>query len=353
MLREAKYLLAYTIPLVTIWAIYRGGFWSFSTLIEAFVIIPLLELVLPKSDRNIPEEREPALLSLRFYDYLLYFMVPMQYAILGFFLYRVSFTPLGTMELVGMTLSMGVQCGAIGINVAHELGHRNSRFEKLLAKLLLLSSLYMHFIVEHNRGHHRNVATPKDPATARFGEVIYLFWPRTIIGSFRSAWNIERERLNKLNIRTWSFSNDMLLYSSIELALLATLYFALGTTALLAFLGSALMGILLLETVNYIEHYGLLRKETAPGRFERVQPWHSWNSDYSLGRIMLFELTRHSDHHYKASRKYQILRHLPKSPQLPTGYPGAMLLSLVPPLWFQIVNPLVMQHRDRISAEDA
>lgn len=347
MFREAKYLAAYTLPLVTVLAIFQLGWWSYATLIEAFVIIPLLELVLPKSRNNVPETAEPSLLKQRFFDYLLYLMAPVQYAILGFFLWRVTSTPLEGYELTGLILSMGIQCGAIGINVAHELGHRPSRFERLLAKSLLLSSLYMHFIVEHNHGHHRHVATLKDPATARFGEAIYLFWPRTVFGSFFSALRIESTRLAKEGKSTFSLQNDVVLYSIIQLILCASIYAIFNGAALLAFFGAAAVGILLLETVNYIEHYGLLREKTEAGRYERVQPRHSWNSDHSLGRIVLFELTRHSDHHYKASRKYQLLRHMPDSPQLPTGYPGAMLLALVPPLWFWVVNPLVKAQSER------
>lgn len=345
MLRDLKYLLAYSIPLVTFFAVQFGGFWSYMTVVESFVLIPILEAVLPIDRGNVKEDEEPDFLSRKVFDYLLYAMVPVQYFVLGFFLWRISFTPLETYELIGMTLSMGIQSGAIGINVAHELGHRNSAFERFLAKALLLSSLYMHFIIEHNRGHHKNVSTPKDPATARFGESLYAFWFRSIVGSFLSAWKIERAQLAKQNRSVWSIHNEMLRFIGIQLALAASIYLGFGVTGLLGFLGSALVGILMLETVNYIEHYGLMRKETAPGRYERVQPWHSWNSDYALGRIILFELTRHSDHHYKASRKYQILRTLPDSPELPTGYPGSMLMSLVPPLWFRMVNPLVKKVR--------
>ena len=351
MLRELKYLLPYIIPAGTFAGIYRGGWWSYEVIVVAFVVIPILELILPRDERNISESREKELLGNRLYDYFLYLMVPVQYAILGYLLHRVSTDALAPYEIIGMTLSMGVQCGAIGINVAHELGHRQSRFERFLAKALLLSSLYMHFIVEHNRGHHKHVATPADPATARLGEPVYLFWLRSITGSFRSAWNIERRRLSRLDRPVWSLRNDMMIYLLVEAALVVLVYVLFGWLPLLVFLGAALMGILLLETVNYIEHYGLQRRETAPGRYERVQPWHSWNSDHTLGRIMLFELTRHSDHHYKASRKYQILRHLPQCPQLPTGYPGAMMLSLLPPLWFRMVDPLVKQQSERLASQ--
>ncbi|NQV51907.1 MAG: alkane 1-monooxygenase [Flavobacteriales bacterium] len=339
-----KYFLAFSLPLVTLLSVHLGNLWSFGTLVQAFFLIPLLELLLAP-DKSGPSsyDEEKMLSTDRFYDFLLYAMVPMQYAGLSYYLYRVSMTPLETYEVVGMTLSIGVQCGAVGINVAHELGHRKSKFERTLARMLLLSSLYMHFIVEHNRGHHKNVGTPLDPASARLNEPVYTFWIRTIIGSFRSAWNIERRLLERSGSSHWSIRNEMVQVVLVEFTLIAGVYLVFGFPGLFGFLLSSLIGIVLLETVNYIEHYGLRRKEVSEGRYERVQPWHSWNSDYPLGRIMLFELTRHSDHHYKASKKYQVLNHLDQSPQLPAGYPGMMLLSLVPPLWFRIVNPRVEQ----------
>ncbi len=337
-----RYFLAFSLPGFTLLALSQGGIFSFSTLFIAFVAIPLVELISsPVLSGPNDDDEERSLAADRFYDYLLYAMVPVQYAILGFFLYHVTFTDLETIEVVGMTLSMGVQSGAIGINVAHELGHRNTRFERTLARMLLLSSLYMHFIVEHNRGHHKNVATPLDPASARLNEPIYTFWVRTLVGSFLSAWRIEQRLRHKENKAVWSLGNEMIRLILLEAGLISGVYILFGSTTMLLFLLTALIGMLLLETVNYIEHYGLYRKEISEGRYERVQPWHSWNSDYPVGRILLFELTRHSDHHYKASKKYQVLKHMDESPQLPTGYPGMMLLSLVPPIWFSVVNPRI------------
>lgn len=335
-----KYLIAYSLPVATFLSIYYHGFWSFSTLIEAFVIIPILELFLPP-DKNENEINESK--TSRFYDILLYLMVPVQYGLLLYFLHTITTQNLQPYEIIGITLSMGIQCGAIGINVAHELGHRKNAFERILAKALLLSSLYMHFIIEHNRGHHRNVATPNDPATARFGEPIYSFWPRSILGTFTSAWQIEEALQLKKNRLVFNLKNQMIQVVLIEFFFLSFIYLAFGVKGFAGFLAASFIGILLLETVNYIEHYGLKRTLKEDGNYERVQPWHSWNSDFPIGRIVLFELTRHSDHHYKASKKYQSLTHLPDSPQLPAGYPGMMLLSLIPPLWFKTVNPLLQK----------
>lgn len=340
-MKSNRYFLAFILPLATLIALYAQGVWSYSTLILAFVIIPGLELFTAPDTGGVDTlEAEEAVAKDRLYDLLLYAMVPVQYASLAWFLWTVS-QSLDAFTRTGLILSMGVQCGAVGINVAHELGHRVTRFDRSLARALLLSSLYMHFIVEHNRGHHKNVATPLDPASARLNEPIYTFWFRTIIGSFRSAWNIERGLQKKAGRSTLNLRNEMVQALLMQLFLCILIYLVFGWMGLTAFLFAALIGILLLETVNYIEHYGLRRKQLDNGRYERVQPWHSWNSDYPIGRIVLFELTRHSDHHYKASRKYPLLGHLENSPQLPAGYPAMMLLSLVPPLFFRVVNPRV------------
>jgi alkane 1-monooxygenase len=233
---------------------------------------------------------------------------------------------------------MGLLCGVFGINVGHELGHRVNVFEQTLAKMLLLTSLYMHFYIEHNKGHHKRVATPEDPSSARYGEWVYSFYFRSIILSYLSAWHIANEDLRKNGKATFSLLNEMLLFQLIQIAFLAFLFFIFGWQATIYFVVAAIIGFLLLETVNYIEHYGLQRKSTGEGKYERAMPAHSWNSDHVIGRLFLFELSRHSDHHYLASRKYQLLRHHDDAPQMPTGYPGMLLLALIPPIWFWVMN---------------
>ena len=233
---------------------------------------------------------------------------------------------------------MGLLCGTFGINVGHELGHRISRFEQILAKALLLTSLYMHFFLEHNKGHHKNVATPEDPSSARLWEPVYAFYFRTVFYSYLSAWKIANTDTLKKGEAVFSIYNEMIRMQILQLAFLALIIFVFGWLVALYFLAAAAIGILLLETVNYIEHYGLSRQPASTGRYERAMPQHSWNSDHIMGRIMLFELSRHSDHHYLASRKYQLLRHHDNAPQMPTGYPGMMILSLLPPAWFVIMH---------------
>lgn len=276
----------------------------------------------------------------RTYDILLYLIVILQYSLLIKFCISML-QDAGVMtwqDITGRIWVMGLLCGTFGINVGHELGHRVNKFEQTLAKALLLTSLYMHFFTEHNKGHHKRVATPDDPSSARYGEPVYTFYFRTIIFSYISAWHIANDETRKKAKPAFSVYNEMVQFTLIQIAFLGLIFFIFNGLITLYFLAAAIIGILLLETVNYIEHYGLQRKLSVDGKYERATPSHSWNSDHIIGRLMLFELSRHSDHHYLASRKYQVLRHHDDSPQMPTGYPGMMILSLFPPLWFYIMN---------------
>jgi alkane 1-monooxygenase len=315
-----------------------NGFYVWLVPLYAFAFIPLIELLIKPNAANLSTVEEELVKQDKVYDYLLYVVVVMQLIVLVYFLSSFKNASITNIELVGRILSMGILCGTFGINVGHELGHRKNKGEKLLANISLMTSLYMHFFIEHNKGHHKNVATPKDPSSARYNEMLYFFFPRTIFFSYLSAWHIANDEVKKAGNNVFSLYNAMIQIHLIQLAFVLGIYFVFGTTILLYFFVAALIGILLLETVNYIEHYGLQRKETANGNYERAMPHHSWNSNHVYGRLILFELSRHSDHHYLASRKYQILRHHEDAPQLPTGYPGSMLLSLVPPLWFWVMN---------------
>ena len=207
--------------------------------------------------------------------------------------------------------------------------------------MLLMTSLYPHFFIEHNYGHHRNVATEEDPASARYKESLYAFWVRSVFHSYKSAWSIENKRVKKKYGTSFTLKNEMILYILVEIVLLLSIFIIWNMTALIGFCLAAAGGILLLETVNYIEHYGLRRKKVSEYRYENTQPAHSWNSNHIIGRLMLFELSRHSDHHAFPHRKYQVLQNHDENPQLPTGYPGMMLLATIPPLWFRVMNPRV------------
>lgn len=337
-MKDLKYLSAYLLPLSFLLAVTWGGIWSWASVFLAFGVFPVLDTLLPASNYNHSLEEEEFRLSNRFFDYLLYACAPMCYILIALFFYTISETQLSFQEKIGLMVSLGVVLGALGINVSHELGHRANKKEQFLAKMGLLPVLYMHFFIEHNRGHHKHVSTPLDPATAKKGEWVYLFFLRSILGQYFSAWKLEKERLAKKGINFWSWQNEMIRFQVYQLAYLTLIAGIFGWQVLPYAIGFAMIAILLLETINYIEHYGLQRKQLENGRYERVLPKHSWNSDHEMGRIALFELTRHSDHHYLASRKYQTLRHMKDSPQLPTGYPGSMLIALVPPLWMWVMN---------------
>lgn len=316
---------------------YRGCI-TFLPVIWSYAVIPLIELFIKPDSSNLNAAEEEMIKNDRTYDFILYATVPLHYAALVYFLGSFHQAGLGTVEYAGRILSMGLLCGIFGINVAHELGHRVSRFDRVLAKVLLLSSQYMHFYIEHNKGHHKNVATKEDPASARLNEPVFIFYIRTIIFSYLSAWRIESKELKRKGRPFFSLYNQMILFTLIQLAFVAAIVFFFGWKITLCYLAAAALGICLLEAVNYIEHYGLSRKETGPGQYERAMPVHSWNSDHVIGRIALFELSRHSDHHYLASRKYQVLRHHDQSPQMPTGYPGMMILAHLPPVFFTIMR---------------
>ena len=341
MLRDARYLLAYTLPLTALVALTWRGPWSYATLAYAFGLLPVLDQLLPRARANEDGEESDSRLASRFFDGLLYANLPIFYGLLAYGLWVVTSEPLAAYEVVGLTLSLGIVAGTLGINVAHELGHRPTRAEQVLAKALLTPCLYTHFFVEHNRGHHRRVATPDDPATARLGEPIYRFWLRSVGGSYAAAWRLERERLARADEPAWQWGNEMVRLTAAQLVYLAVVAGVFGVAGLAFAVGVAVVGFLLLESVNYIEHYGLVRRRLASGRYEPVTPAHSWNSEHEMGRIVLYELTRHADHHYKATRPYQTLRYLPESPELPLGYPGSILMALVPPLWFGVMDPRV------------
>jgi alkane 1-monooxygenase len=336
--RALKYLLPSILYIGAIRSFHSYGIIVWFPLLLAWVAIPLFELFIRSNADNMSSAEEELVKSDKIYDFILYLIVPLQFTALYFFLKNINDPLLQWYDVAGRIWVMGLLCGVFGINVGHELGHRVNIFEQFLAKALLLTSLYMHFFIEHNKGHHKRVATPEDPSSARYGEWIFAFYFRSVIFSYVSAWQIANNDVRKKRKPVVSFHNEMIQFHLIEIVFVSIIFFVFGWLATLYFFAAAVIGFLLLETVNYIEHYGLQRKNIGDGKYERAMPAHSWNSDHVIGRLFLFELSRHSDHHYLASRKYQILRHHDDSPQMPTGYPGMMLLALIPPVWFSIMN---------------
>lgn len=349
--RALKYFSPLLLYLGALRSFTSTGIDCFIPLIYAWILVPLLELFLHPEADNLSDAEEEMAKSDPLYDYILYAVVILLYPALALFMSGIDSPALSTMDKIGRIGTMGLLCGTLGINVGHELGHRKNRIEQFLASASLMISLYMHFSIEHNRGHHKRVATPEDPSSARPGEPVYFFWPRSIVFSYLSAWEIAAKETSRKGRRVLSFHNEMIRIHLVQATFLLILYLVFGSLSLLYYLPAALIGVLLLETVNYIEHYGLSRKKLENGRYERALPSHSWNSNHIIGRIMLFELSRHSDHHYLASRKYQVLRNHDDAPQMPTGYPGMMILSLIPPLWFYIMDRRIKVMRNRFEGK--
>lgn len=337
-MKDLKYLAAFSVPITAIIGLWFQGYWSFFTPIYSFVLIPIFELILPQNHSNYSDGEVKNKTINKLFDWMLYLNLPITYGLLLFALFTISANSLTLFEFIGLILTTGMVLGTNGINVAHELGHRQSTNERFLGKALLLPSLYMHFYIEHNHGHHLHAATKEDPATARYNQNVYAFWVTSTIRQYINAWSIQMKLLKNNKRGFLSLKNDMFWFIILQSTYLIFVLFVFGKLTLIFTIGSAITGFLLLETVNYIEHYGLLRTKKASGRYERVKEIHSWNSNHVVGRIMLYELTRHSDHHYKTSKKYQILECHEESPQMPYGYPTSMVIALIPPLWFKVMN---------------
>ena len=349
--RDAKryaWLLGLVIPFAPFiaWASVEAtgfeGFWFFGPLL-VFAVFPLLDIAIGVDPSNPPDSILKWLEQDRYYRWCTYLFIPVQYAGLVFACWLWSNGDLSLLENIGLALTMGV-VGGIAINTAHELGHKRDSMEKWLSRVALAQTGYGHFFIEHNRGHHVRVATPEDPASSRLGEGFWAFLPRTVWGSLRSAWGIEAARLDRLDKSHWSPQNDIIGAWAMTVVLFAALAIAFGPIVLPYLVLQAILGFSLLEVVNYLEHYGLLRQRKEDGRYERCRPEHSWNSNNVASNVLLYHLQRHSDHHANPTRRYQALRHVDEAPQLPTGYAGMIVLAWFPPLWRRVMDPILVEH---------
>ena len=324
-------------------------FWYLGPIV-VFITVPAIDLIAGLDRSNPPDDVIEALENDKYYRWITYLFLPIQYAALIWACWMFtepSWAPaMSVVDKVGLALTIGTIAG-IGINTAHELGHKKESHERWLAKIALAQSFYGHFYIEHNRGHHVRVATPEDPASSRLGETFYAFWPRTVAGSLKSAWNLEKPRFKRKGKSHWSIKNDVLNAWLMSVVLWGALIAVFGIGILPFLIIQAIVGFSLLEVVNYLEHYGMLRQRTGPdgtGRYERVQPSHSWNSNNIATNVLLYHLQRHSDHHANPTRRYQTLRDFEESPTLPTGYAGLIILALIPPLWFKVMDKRVLAH---------
>jgi len=319
-----------------------GLLWFFGPLF-VFGVMPVLDRVIGDDTANPPDSVVQWLEQDRYYRWCTYLYLPLQYASLVLACWLWSSGGLSVVESLGLALTVGCVCG-IAINTAHELGHKRASVERWLSKVALAQSGYGHFFIEHNRGHHVRVATPEDPASSRLGESFYAFLPRTVTGSLKSSWELEALRLRRGGSSPWTLKNDILNAWAMTVVLFAALTATFGLSVLPWLLVQAVFGFSLLEVVNYLEHYGLLRDKREDGRYVRTAPRHSWNSNNVSSNVLLYHLQRHSDHHAHPLRRFQALRHFDEAPELPSGYASMILLAVLPPLWRRVMDPRVLAH---------
>jgi alkane 1-monooxygenase len=355
--KRYMWLLGAIVPLIPLgaWALYA---WTDSTLawyfgpVFVFMVIPVLDIIFGRDGENPPEELIEAIEEDRYYRWITYAFIPLQLAgfIWGAFMLSGATMagipePLTVADKIGLALSLGMVAG-IGINTAHELGHKKQEHERWFARIALAQTFYGHFYIEHNRGHHVRVATPEDPASGRLGETLWEFLPRTVSGSLRSAWELEKKRFARQNKTHFTLANDVLNAWAFSVVLWGALVIAFGVGILPYLILQAVVGIWLLEAVNYLEHYGMKRQKLESGRYERVQPSHSWNSNNIGTNVLLYHLQRHSDHHANPTRRYQALRDFKQAPVLPTGYAGMIVLAVIPQVWRAVMDRKVIDHYD-------
>ena len=341
------YLSAFLLPLIAVLSWYGGWAYNYLTAAFVFLFITLIDYFVGLDTRNIPKEKTDEVSHEMYYRFITYSWVFVQIAFVVWGCFVIGATPhLPLYSRIGFVLGFSLITGGIGITVAHELGHKKSALERLYSKLLLMTVCYMHFYIEHNRGHHVTVATPEDPATARKHENFYSFWIRSVFHGYAHAWKLERDRLNRQGKSVWNFDNAMFAYTLLPILFGVSLMLGISWwfdrtcwDVLIFFFAQSIGAFTLLELVNYIEHYGIVRRKLSNGQYERVNPLHSWNASHLVSNFFLFQLQRHSDHHANAIKRYQVLDHFDESPQLPFGYPTMILIALLPPLWFRIMNP--------------
>ncbi|HAV75304.1 MULTISPECIES: alkane 1-monooxygenase [unclassified Limnobacter] len=330
-------------PLGPIMYLYTGHTqWLWIFLAFFYLGLPVLDFVFGEDKQNPPEQAVPELENTKYYRVITYLLVP----IITFgFLFNVVF--LATHDLHWLHwLAVAITTGSLlgfGLNLGHEMGHKKRKLDKALALFTLSLGGYGHFSIEHNRGHHRDVATPEDPATSRMGEHIYEFMLREIPGAFKRAWRLESERLERAGKSRWNAGNEMLQAGAMTLVLYTALIAMFGWPMVPVLAVVAFWGAFQLTSANYIEHYGLMRQKLPNGEYERCAPHHSWNSNHLVSNLVVFQLQRHSDHHANPARSYQSLRDFPELPSLPSGYFGMFLIAYVPPLWFAIMNPRLLE----------
>lgn len=316
--------------------------WWYFPIFVVFGIIPLLDHLIGKDPFNPNEEVDVPRMSLeKWYPFLTILTLPVMAVTIAYGASLFASTEVGLFGKIGMVISMGVITGIVCINVGHELIHKDSTLEQWTGGLLLALVTYAGFKVEHIRGHHVHVSTPEDASSSRYNQTLYQFLPHAYYHNFMNAWSLEAKKLKRKNLPALHWKNELIWWYGISLATMIGFGLVWGWMGALFFIAQSFFAFTLLEIVNYIEHYGLHRRKLENGRYERTTPAHSWNSNFLLTNLFLVQLQRHSDHHANPKRRYQVLRHFDESPQLPSGYAGMVVLAVIPPLWFKVMNPRV------------
>jgi alkane 1-monooxygenase len=329
------YFLPLLLIVPTVLGANLGGPWVRRTAIITYAVIVVADLVIGKARGPQPLERREA----RFINALpIWLWAALQLGTIGWLLWAIREELEPSRQAIGIGLALGLATGGIGITVAHELVHRRGRWERFLGQVLLVSVTYHHFYIEHVQGHHRRACTPADSVTARRGEWLWTFLPRAIARSFVSAWRLEAARLARDGRSAWTPRNRVFAGMLAQAALYSAIWLYAGRLGVLFFLAQSFIAVVLLETINYIEHYGLERRETAPGTYERYGPAHAWDSSSRLSNWLLFNLPKHADHHLHPGRRHDELADEPEAPHLPVGYPLAIVLAFIPPLWFRVID---------------
>ncbi len=354
--RKIGFFTAFILPALVVAGFYLGGYWNFLSIIFVFIIVTTIDHLTGVDTENISAASSAIVSEEFFYRFITYVWAYVQLAFVIWGAYAVSLNKLTHwFDWIGFVIGFSLVTGGIGITVAHELGHKKSTTEQFYSKLLLMTVCYMHFFIEHNRGHHVQVATPADSATARRGENFYAFWFRSVFHGYGHAWQLVKESLNRKGFAVLNIRNEMIWFALLPIVFCIVLTLVISNLTgrvvwevPIFFFAQSILAFSLLELVNYIEHYGIVRRTDATGKYERVNPFHSWNASHLISNFFLFQLQRHSDHHANAIKRYQVLNHYDESPQLPFGYPTMILMALVPPLWFARMNPLLEEWKDKV-----
>ncbi|MGX9853960.1 alkane 1-monooxygenase [Limimaricola variabilis] len=340
-----------TLPLAALAALW-GGWWVLLLPAFAWLLFDILDLV-GGLDTSNPDPETPDT-ALFWHRLLTMIWVPAQAAMtFGLIAYATRAGHLGGWEKIGLFVGQGVISGAVGIVYAHELLHQRDRVERWFGDILLAMVLWSPFRSHHLRVHHLHVGTPADVVTARYNEGFHRHFFRVLWRMPRDAWRAEARLLARKGLTMRSRKNPFWRYAMLQAVMLALALALGGFEGLALFALQAFVAIWQLELVNYIEHYGLTRKHLGEGRYDHVQPRHSWNAEHRASNRLLINLQRHSDHHYKPDRRYPLLQTYPENeaPQLPQGYPIMGVAALIPPVWRRMMNPRVRAWRRRFYPE--